>query len=294
MDIGDALALLESGMTQQEAADALGISRNALSKRLSSRGIRLGYNDCSRHKGAEAAFLRKFHDLGYSGRLDYLGGYTNNRGIIRLRCRACGCEFERTPHFISHGGPCECPDCQRRESEASREQRREESETKRERRKVEQSLRRMAREAKREWDRTEALAIDHVCPECGEHFRSECKGKVYCSHECMLKANKRKCRTRRKARKRGGAVVDAEIDLIGLLNRDGLTCHICGEPCDPNDYEITDEGFFIAGNRYPSIDHVVPLAKGGTHSWGNVRVAHRICNSIKNDAMPPTIPSLRP
>lgn len=34
----------------------------------------------------------------------------------------------------------------------------------------------------------------------------------------------------------------------------------------------------------------VPLAKGGTHSWGNVRVAHRICNSIKNDAMPPQSP----
>ena len=56
-DISDALALLESGMTQQEAADALGISRNALNKRLSSRGIRLGYNDRSRHRDtAEAAF----------------------------------------------------------------------------------------------------------------------------------------------------------------------------------------------------------------------------------------------
>lgn len=269
MDIGDALALLESGMTQQEAADALGISRNALNKRLSSRGIRLGYNDRSRHRDtAEAAFLRKFHDLGYSDRLDYLGGYTNSRESIRLRCRVCGCEFERTPDFISHGGPCECPDCQR------------------DRREVGRSLKRMAREARREWQIGEALAIDHACPECGRHFRSEHKDQAYCSRECADKNMRRRHRTRRDARKRGGAVVDTDIDLVGLINRDGLTCHICGGPCDPNDYEMTDEGFFIAGNRYPSIDHVIPLVKGGTHSWSNIRVAHRICNSIKNDAMP--------
>lgn len=267
-DISDALALLESGMTQQEAADALGISRNALSKRLSSRGIRLGYNDRSRHRDtAEAAFLRKFHDLGYSDRLDYLGGYTNSRESIRLRCRACSCEFERTPGFISHGGPCMCPDCQREMREA------------------EQNLRRMEHEAKRERDRADALAIDRVCPECGERFRSEHKVKVFCSDRCRDRAKDRKHRSRRDARKRGGIVIDSDISLRKLIERDGLRCYLCGKPCDLNDYRMIGDHYFVAGNRYPTIDHVVPLAKCGTHSWGNVRVAHRLCNSIKGDQM---------
>lgn len=44
-----------------------------------------------------------------------------------------------------------------------------------------------------------------------------------------------------------------------------------------------DGDTFIAGNMYPSIDHVRPLSRGGLHEWGNVKLAHRICNSIKKD-----------
>ena len=42
---------------------------------------------------------------------------------------------------------------------------------------------------------------------------------------------------------------------------------------------------FICGNNYPTIDHVIPLAKGGMHSWDNVRLAHHNCNSIKGDRL---------
>ncbi|MDT2396282.1 HNH endonuclease [Enterococcus avium] len=33
------------------------------------------------------------------------------------------------------------------------------------------------------------------------------------------------------------------------------------------------------------MDHVIPISKGGTHSWDNVRLAHRHCNAIKRDAL---------
>ena len=36
-------------------------------------------------------------------------------------------------------------------------------------------------------------------------------------------------------------------------------------------------------DNYPTIDHVMPLAKGGMHSWDNVRLAHHGCNSAKGD-----------
>ena len=32
------------------------------------------------------------------------------------------------------------------------------------------------------------------------------------------------------------------------------------------------------------LHHVVPLAKGGEHSWGNVALAHRRCNYLKSDS----------
>ena len=57
-------------------------------------------------------------------------------------------------------------------------------------------------------------------------------------------------------------------------------CAICGEPCDYCDHEERD-GFFIAGDNYPSVDHIVPLAKGGLHSWDNVQLAHFKCNTLK-------------
>ncbi|MFJ9212987.1 HNH endonuclease [Streptomyces sp. NPDC102264] len=33
----------------------------------------------------------------------------------------------------------------------------------------------------------------------------------------------------------------------------------------------------------PSIDHVIPLARGGTHEPANVQCAHWLCNAIKSD-----------
>jgi 5-methylcytosine-specific restriction endonuclease McrA len=33
----------------------------------------------------------------------------------------------------------------------------------------------------------------------------------------------------------------------------------------------------------PTVDHIIPLAKGGTHTWDNVQLAHWSCNSDKRD-----------
>ena len=43
--------------------------------------------------------------------------------------------------------------------------------------------------------------------------------------------------------------------------------------------------YFIVGKKYPSIDHVIPLSKGGTHSWDNVKLAHFSCNSAKGASL---------
>jgi 5-methylcytosine-specific restriction endonuclease McrA len=77
-------------------------------------------------------------------------------------------------------------------------------------------------------------------------------------------------------------MVDKGITLEKLFRRDRGQCYICGGICDWNDFSIKDNAF-IAGQTYPSIDHVKPLAKGGEHSWDNVKLAHFVCNSLKSD-----------
>ena len=49
--------------------------------------------------------------------------------------------------------------------------------------------------------------------------------------------------------------------------------HICGEPIDYTLLHL-DPGAFV-------IDHVMPLDKGGSDTLGNVKAAHRSCNSKK-------------
>lgn len=115
----------------------------------------------------------------------------------------------------------------------------------------------------------------HNCPVCGKPTNKP----KFCSEECRKKANYTIQNVRRRA-KVHGAMVDSDITLHDLFIRDNGRCHICGGVCDWNNYEYTN-GRFIAGKNYPTIDHVRPLAKGGAHSWDNIKLAHFGCNSAK-------------
>jgi len=69
-------------------------------------------------------------------------------------------------------------------------------------------------------------------------------------------------------------IVETFLDTE-IFERDGWTCGICLESIDQQ-------------LRYPhsmsvSLDHVVPIAKGGHHTRVNVQAAHFGCNSGKRD-----------
>ena len=90
------------------------------------------------------------------------------------------------------------------------------------------------------------------------------------------KAKRRAEKSSRRAVERG--VTADLIDPIRVFERDGWRCHLCG--CKtPRALRGTYE------DSAPELDHVIPLAANGTHTWGNVACACRRCN-MKKGAKP--------
>lgn len=73
------------------------------------------------------------------------------------------------------------------------------------------------------------------------------------------------------------ALPSESISPLDIYERDGWTCGICTEPMD-RDLRYPDP-------MSPSLDHIVPLSKGGHHVRDNVQASHLLCNVIKNDTM---------
>lgn len=116
-----------------------------------------------------------------------------------------------------------------------------------------------------------------VCARCGKRFIATKKNQLYCSPTCLRAI---KCQRRNDSKR-----VNGNADLITLREvweRDGGRCYLCGVQTDWNDYHIVN-GWWVAGPRYPTRDHVIAIHNGGTHTWDNVRLACFGCNSKKGD-----------
>jgi 5-methylcytosine-specific restriction endonuclease McrA len=119
-----------------------------------------------------------------------------------------------------------------------------------------------------------ATYYDRACPECGKRFVTRQPPRDdngYCSHRCRIRQKHR----RRRARSAGASVIALSFRAVAL--RDGWACGICGEAVDP---DLT-----VPHLRAPTLDHVVPLARGGAHSAANAQLAHFICNARKRDLL---------
>lgn len=80
----------------------------------------------------------------------------------------------------------------------------------------------------------------------------------------------------RRARLAGATVVEL-FDRLEVFERDDWTCAICREPVDRDASPFHPDS--------PTVDHVVPLSRGGEHTLANAQCAHLRCNSIKSDAV---------
>jgi 5-methylcytosine-specific restriction endonuclease McrA len=66
----------------------------------------------------------------------------------------------------------------------------------------------------------------------------------------------------------------------GVFRRDGCRCIYCG--VQPGDRQ---RGRTLSGRDF-SVDHIVPLSRGGRNSWGNTACACLRCNGRKGDRTP--------
>jgi hypothetical protein len=109
------------------------------------------------------------------------------------------------------------------------------------------------------------------CKGCGAMFTARLQDQEYCSRECGPMPPNFSKRLRHMA-----ASVSPVLRRKEVFERDGWVCHICGEPVSRDPLSRLDGA---------SIDHVVPIAAGGTHTMENVRTAHLRCNIKKSDAV---------
>ena len=221
-------------------------------------------------------FIKNFNKQ-YGDRYLYVGGYTHSdRGVI-IECRKCHTQINMGMQSIRKHRPlhCACEISERRQ-------------IKKDKKSLISILKKRANDLKLKEQKQQKLEqrqkdLISVCKECGKTFIGASINRKYCSAECSRRTGNRDKNKARMWRIISNGNADKDITLTKLIKRDRSVCHICGEKCDREDYIRTQEGYFIVGNNYPSIDHVIPISKGGTHTWKNIKLAHHYCNTIKND-----------
>lgn len=300
-------AFYTDGHSVKETAECFGITKgqvnNLAKKRRLTNGKEFREARCEyRLRETKANLINILSEKGF----EYIDGFEGKASRIRFKCRECGTEMERTYSHIRNQNAI-CKTCDKIKNEQKKEEREKEREA---RKKQEAELRAIQRELEKRFNQQKSsydnireaeLNATGICNVCGKPYvvrdYVQSMGLKYarnvgvCSSECNRKQIRKRERERRKRvgkkdnhRKRAreyGCEYDPSITLKRLIKRDGLQCKICGNDCKLDDHSWSK----YAGPLYPSIDHIIPMAKGGGHTWNNVQVAHMICNSKKSDSV---------
>ena len=288
--VNDVLRRASNGESYYSIASCLGINHAYVSRIAIQHGIRRGKgggcvarNNAARSSKAAPKRMARVRDA-IGERFEVVR--ETRKDWFLLRCRECGHEFER---FVDLHCKTECPECHKREVERRETERKTASMRRALVRAFRGVLRVKEREEREERER-EFLDTVHVCKECGREFTLRelrednpwnfSDNPTFCSLSCSHRYHGRAAKHRRRSKQRAG---DCNMSLRELDERDNHTCYLCGGQTDWNDCRVDGSGNFVAGDMYPSMDHVIPLVAGGTHTHGNLRIAHRLCNALKGD-----------
>lgn len=111
-----------------------------------------------------------------------------------------------------------------------------------------------------------------LCAHCRATFRPTVAKHIYCIEQCLDRSLKRQ-------RKHKLRTVAVEIVRLGILiERDSGRCQLCGTKVKLD--------AIVPHPKAPTIDHIIPISKGGIHSYSNTQLAHFQCNSQRSNIKP--------
>ncbi|MBB2964742.1 HNH endonuclease [Methylobacterium sp. R2-1] len=125
-----------------------------------------------------------------------------------------------------------------------------------------------ARTRQRERDRAEWPAGQ--CFECSGAFTPLDREQRFCSSACSKRHHDRVACARRRARQIGSEAVDP----IAVFERDGWRCQLCRR-------KTRRDHRGLKTPLSPELDHIIPLARGGDHTYRNTQCLCYPCNSAK-------------
>jgi hypothetical protein len=125
----------------------------------------------------------------------------------------------------------------------------------------------------------------HKCSQCNKDIDLTINGRCYsnnltlCSKECTVKHTSE---TKHNARHRRRLAISNKSERISrskVFTKDNYTCYLC------NIKVVVYKDLKDKWNKKDAatIDHVIALANGGTHTYDNVRTCCSWCNSNKRD-----------
>lgn len=106
------------------------------------------------------------------------------------------------------------------------------------------------------------------CDYCGEIFKGD-KRNRYCSDDCRRKVKRWKWQ-----RRLDGYIIE-NVSLARLFYRDHGRCKICSRKLNLKRK--------VPHKMAATIDHIIPLSKGGMHEYKNTQLACFMCNSLKGN-----------
>lgn len=124
---------------------------------------------------------------------------------------------------------------------------------------------------------TKKTSFEYDCDLCGQRIiRSTPLGGVKRYHaDCSQIAQQ--ARYRKKTVSRQSTTKPSGVYVEQLIERDGYLCYLCQEPIDMKVPRTSKRG--------ATVDHVIPLSRGGSDEIDNLKLAHWICNNKKSNKL---------
>lgn len=118
-----------------------------------------------------------------------------------------------------------------------------------------------------------ASKFDRICLGCEKNIpRTARADKKWCSEDCSSKVRGHTTNVKRRIRTSEDV---QDFKRIEVYERDGWICQLCKKVVNPQ--------LSFPNPACASLDHVIPLSRGGGHKTTNVQLAHLRCNTSRGN-----------